>query len=109
MLSSGRITERLELNLVDRKRHSIRRDGNAEGPTMSGVQTQISLHVVREPKVYLLGRQVVDEEALSAFLSDHEVSHWTTDTEVAAEKLIETAGRVCYLSFAKPRPGGNKA
>src|SRR5581483_6388353 len=37
---------------------------------------------------------------------DHGVS-WQTDTEVAAEELCETAGRVCYMSFAKPRPGGN--
>jgi thymidylate synthase (FAD) len=32
---------------------------------------------------------------------------WQTDTEIAAEVLCETAGRVCYMSFAKPRPGGN--
>ena len=43
------------------------------------------------------------------FLSDHDVSKWTTDTDVGGEKLIETAGRVCYMSFQKPRPGGNKA
>jgi thymidylate synthase (FAD) len=75
---------------------------------MGSAESQIALHIVREPKVYLLGRQVIDEEALAAFLADHNVSHWTTDTDVAAEKLIETAGRVCYLSFAKPRPGGNQ-
>ncbi len=34
---------------------------------------------------------------------------WQTDTEVAAEHLVETAGRVCYMSFLRPRPGGNKA
>ena len=44
----------------------------------------------------------------NAFLADHGVSQWTTDTEVAGEKLIETAGRVCYMSFQRPRPGGNK-
>src|SRR5436309_528420 len=72
-------------------------------------ESQPALHIIREPKVYLLGRQVIDQEALAAFLADHNVSRWTTDTEVAAEKLIETAGRVCYLSFSKPRPGGNLA
>ena len=76
---------------------------------MASVESQPTIHLVREPKVYLLGRQIVDEEALAAFLADHEISRWATDTEVAAEKLIETAGRVCYMSFAKPRPGGNKA
>ena len=76
---------------------------------MAEVESQPALHIIHEPKVYLLGRQVVDEEALAAFLSDHDVSHWTTDTEVGGEKLIETAGRVCYMSFQRPRPGGNKA
>jgi thymidylate synthase (FAD) len=76
---------------------------------MSSVESEPALHIVREPKVYLVGRQVVDEEALAAFLADHDVDHWTTDSEVAGEKIIETAGRVCYMSFAKPRPGGNHA
>ena len=76
---------------------------------MASVESQPALHIIHEPKVYLLGRQVVDEEALADFLADHDVSHWTTDTEVAGEKLIETAGRVCYMSFQRPRPGGNKA
>jgi thymidylate synthase (FAD) len=76
---------------------------------MTSGESQPVLRIIREPKVYLLGRQVIDEEALSAFLADHGASHWTTDSEIAAERLIETAGRVCYLSFARPRPGGNKA
>jgi thymidylate synthase (FAD) len=76
---------------------------------MDGVETEPTLHIIHEPKVYLLGRQFVDDEALSAFLSDHDVSKWTTDSDVGGEKLIETAGRLCYMSFQKPRPGGNKA
>src|SRR5262249_17871124 len=66
------------------------------------------VRVIREPCVYLVGRQVVGQEEVDRFLADHGVS-WQTDTEVAAEHLVEVAGRVCYLSFAKPRPGGNKA
>jgi thymidylate synthase (FAD) len=66
------------------------------------------IKVLREPAVYLLGKQVVDEVVLDKFLADHGVS-WQTDTEVAAEELTEVAGRVCYMSFAKPRPGGNQA
>ncbi len=76
---------------------------------MADVESRPALEIINEPSVYLLGRQAVDEEALSGFLSEHEVSNWTTDTEVAGEKLIETAGRVCYMSFQRPRPGGNKA
>lgn len=64
--------------------------------------------VVREPTVYLIGRQQVDAAELARFLRDHGVS-WATDTSVAGEHLCEIAGRVCYMSFAKPRPGGNKA
>jgi thymidylate synthase ThyX len=67
------------------------------------------IHIVREPKVYLVGRQQVDEGVLQEFLEDHEVDGWTTDTDVGAEKLCEVAGRLCYLSYARPRPGGNKA
>src|SRR5262249_21501258 len=69
---------------------------------------QKDIRVLREPAVYLVGRQVVDNRFLDRFLSDHGVT-WQTDTEIAAEHLVETAGRVCYMSFAKPRPGGNKA
>src|SRR5439155_8713173 len=43
---------------------------------------------------------------LDRFLADHGVA-WQSDTEVAAEELVEVAGRVCYMSFARPRPGGN--
>ena len=65
--------------------------------------------IVRDPQVYLVGKQVVNEEVVADFLNDHEVGQWTTDTDVAGEKLIEVAGRLCYMSFAKPRPGGNQA
>jgi thymidylate synthase (FAD) len=67
------------------------------------------VRIFREPIVYLVGRQTLAREDLDRFLADHEVSTWTTDTEVAGERLMETAGRVCYMSFAKPRPGGNAA
>lgn len=65
--------------------------------------------IIRDPQVYLVGRQTVDDEGLAAFLADHGVQRWSTDTDEAGEKLVEVAGRVCYMSFAKPRPGGNKA
>jgi thymidylate synthase (FAD) len=65
--------------------------------------------ILRDPKVYLVGRQTVDDAAVAEFLADHEVSHWSTDTDEAGEMLVEIAGRLCYMSFAKPRPGGNKS
>jgi thymidylate synthase (FAD) len=66
----------------------------------------MDIRVIREPSVYLLGRQTVDAAELDRFLRDHGVA-WQTDSEIAAEVLCETAGRVCYMSFARPRPGGN--
>jgi thymidylate synthase (FAD) len=65
------------------------------------------MRVLREPTVYLMGRQTVNDAELDRFLADHGVS-WQSDTEVAAEYLAEVAGRVCYMSFLRPRPGGNK-
>src|SRR5262249_43865367 len=64
------------------------------------------MKILREPTIYVLGRQTVNDGELDRFLADHGVA-WQTDTEVAAEALCETAGRVCYMSFARPRPGGN--
>ena len=66
------------------------------------------IRILTEPGVYLIGKQVVQTAELDRFLADHGVS-WQSDSEVAAEVVTETAGRVCYMSFAKPRPGGNAA
>lgn len=65
------------------------------------------MRIIRGPQVYLVGRQTIDDGALQRFLADHEVDTWQTDTEIAGQKLCEIAGRLCYMSFAKPRPGGN--
>lgn len=67
-----------------------------------------TIKIITKPSVYVLGRQSVDTPELVRFLDDHGVT-WNTDTQVPAEVLTETAGRVCYMSFAKPRPGGNAA
>lgn len=67
------------------------------------------LNIFLEPSVYLVGKQTTGDSEINEFLSDHNVSQWTTDTEVSGEKLCEVAGRLCYMSFAKPRPGGNSS
>ncbi|MCE9560990.1 MAG: FAD-dependent thymidylate synthase [Planctomycetes bacterium] len=67
-----------------------------------------SIRIITEPAVYVVGKQTIEDAELSRFLADHGVS-WESDSEIAGEVLTETAGRVCYLSFAKPRPGGNAA
>jgi thymidylate synthase (FAD) len=66
------------------------------------------MKIITEASVYLLGYQAVAGHELERFLADHDVT-WETDTEVGAEVLTETAGRLCYMSYAKPRPGGNTA
>ena len=60
------------------------------------------MKVVREPRVYLVGRQVIDRAEVDRFLADHALT-WQTDTEVGAEALCEAAGRLCYMSFGKGR------
>jgi thymidylate synthase (FAD) len=75
---------------------------------MSDFDPARDVRVIRRPTVYLVGRQTVDQGVVDQFLADHGVA-WETDTEVAGEELAEVAGRLCYLSFARPRPGGNKA
>jgi thymidylate synthase (FAD) len=60
------------------------------------------LKILREPEVYLVGRQSLNPEVIDRFLQDHEAT-WTTDTEVGGEALAEMAGRVCYMSYGKGR------
>ncbi len=60
------------------------------------------MRIIHSPKVYLVGRQVTIDEKLDEFFEGHNFS-WTTDTEIAAEKLCEIAGRLCYLSYGKGR------
>jgi thymidylate synthase (FAD) len=76
-------------------------------PSVNGVQHH-DVRIIREPVVYLVGRQVLDHSEVDRFLADHGVA-WKSDTEVGGEYLAEIAGRLCYLSYARPRPGGNKA
>lgn len=75
---------------------------------MTDTSKDTDLRVLTEPEIYLVGKQTLNESGLERFLDDHGVS-WESDSEVAAEVVTETAGRVCYMSFAKPRPGGNSA
>lgn len=67
------------------------------------------MNIITRPTVYLVGKQDINFDHLNQFLADHEVGHWDTDTGSCGEHLVEVAGRLCYMSFAKPRPGGNKA
>jgi len=58
--------------------------------------------VIREPEIYIVGRQTMDREAIDRFLDDEGLT-WETDTEVGGEQLVEAGGRICYMSFGKGR------
>jgi thymidylate synthase (FAD) len=60
------------------------------------------LQIVREPHVFIVGRQNLDADGITSFLNEHGVT-WQTDTEVGGEALAEMAGRVCYMSYGKGR------
>ena len=75
--------------------------------SMDAFDSAKDVRILREPAVYLVGRQTANPAEIDRFLADHGVS-WQTDAEVAGEHLVEIAGRVCYMSFAAA-PGGNKA
>ena len=60
------------------------------------------MNIIREPKVYLVGRQDTDRSQIDRFLDEHGMT-WKTDSEVGGEQLAEAGGRLCYLSFGKGR------
>lgn len=69
----------------------------------------MSIRVVAEPRIYVIGRQEVDATALYKFLQDEGADDYRRGTLDAAEAIVEIAGRTCYNSFKSPRPGGNSA
>jgi len=59
-------------------------------------------------RVYVLNRPSIDQSQVAHFLEDMFIN-WKSDASHGADMLCEIAGRVCYMSFAKPRPGGVSA
>lgn len=66
------------------------------------------MNLIWQPEVYVTGRQTIDSEEVRRFLRDHGIPDWSSDGS-DAEVLCEIGGRLCYMSFKNPRPGGNKA
>ena len=66
------------------------------------LSTPKPLRTVREPRIDLVGRQVLDPAGIQQFLDQHGVT-WQTDTDTGGEALAEMAGRVCYMSYGKGR------
>lgn len=51
------------------------------------------------PRIYVIGVQQVNQGELTRFLNDHGFPDWTTESASDAETLMETGGRICYMSF----------
>lgn len=70
------------------------------------------MKIITQPTVYMLGSQEFHPTQLEAFLADHE-TEWKESEDGSAhcvgETLTEFGGRLCYMSFPNPRPGGNEA
>ncbi len=67
------------------------------------------MKIYYEPTVYLLHVPCIYRPGLNRFLGDHNVPDWETTAKTDGDAIPEIAGRLCYLSFEKPRPGGNSA
>ena len=72
---------------------------------MAEVEMESTLHIVHEPKVYLLAGRSSTTRRSERFFSDHEVSKWTTDTKVGGEKSMRRPGASATCRF-KSRAGG---
>jgi thymidylate synthase (FAD) len=68
----------------------------------------IDMRIYTEPKVHLVARSSTVLFGVSSFLENNQIYDWETDATSCGEELIEFAGRVCYMSFNNPRPGGNE-
>ena len=68
------------------------------------------MEFVTEPSVHLIGKSSLLDEDLRAYLLEKDLIYKNWDgTQSEGELISETAGRLCYMSFANPRPGGTEA
>lgn len=67
------------------------------------------MKLVYEPTVRLMSMNLLVINQLDAFLSEYGYENWWPDDVASPESLPEVAGRLCYMSFGNPRPGGNAA
>lgn len=52
-----------------------------------------------EPSVFLIGETKIIEDGMQDFLNHIGVPNWNTDAPSDSEKLVETYGKLCYMSF----------
>jgi len=66
------------------------------------------IRIITEPSVRVVTRQRVDYSGLDALMGELGCQ-WESDAGEGPEAIPEVAGRLCYLSYPNPRPGGNAA
>lgn len=54
-----------------------------------------------KPKTFLIAETTINKDGHNDFLEFLNVPNWKTDAESDAEALIETAGKLCYMSFSR--------
>lgn len=72
------------------------------------------IRAIFEPKVKIVAKTAIDVVGMASFLDENKLEFDTFEKlnnydVYDAETLSEFAGRLCYMSFNKPRPGGNSA
>lgn len=69
-----------------------------------------SIKLIREPKIYKVAGTVIHSDSIASYLDDQDATVYQPDEmSHSPEVLTEVAGRLCYNSWSKPRPGGTKA
>jgi thymidylate synthase (FAD) len=77
------------LNCFNKKSAEINRDKVIERVMMR----------IKKPKIYVITRPTLDEDGISQFLIDNNLS-WKKDVASShGEQVVEIAGRICYMSF----------
>jgi len=65
------------------------------------------LKLYYDPKVYPIHQSTINHRGWSQFAEDERIN-WHSSSSHHGDIIPEVAGRVCYMSFDNPRPGGNK-
>jgi thymidylate synthase (FAD) len=53
----------------------------------------------KEPQIFLIGETKIIQDEYLNMLEALEVPHWRSDSDNDTEVIIETAGKMCYMSF----------
>lgn len=72
------------------------------------------MRIILEPQVKLVSVANWKPRSIEDFFQAHQVGPqaaqpWLDNAYYPNDRLPELAGRLCYMSFEKPRPGGNEA